>query len=706
MMVSMKFIPSTPCLINAGVGNNQLSSCFIINIEDNIESIYQAKSECAKIFQKNGGVGFNISSLRPKGTIVETSNGYSCGVCGFMEEFNLTADVVTRNNIRKGAIKIDLNDWHPDILEFIDCKNNTNKFPHMNISVSLSDKFMNAIKNNEDWNLVFPDYSWNKKIYNEQWDGDLDNWINKGYPVKIYNTLKAKDLYYKIIHSAWKTGEPGVSYRDIMDKDNPNPHLGKITGSNPCMEFTSIPYNSCNLGSINLTKCVKDGRFDFDEFGFLIRNSIRFLDNMITVNKLPLEKISEITKSVRSVGLGVMGLADCLYLIKIPYNTQKGYNFINKIFSFMKKNAIETSIELAKEKGVYSAWKGGRWEEKNIEIRNSNLLSIAPTGSISFIANTSGGLEPNFALAYSRRTNEGDTYFVINSVFENELKQRGIYSEKLLQKIVDNNGSCVGIDEIPKDIQEVFVIASDITPKQHTDVVGIIQKYVDLSCSKTINLPNSATIEDIEDIYMYAWEIGIKGITVYRDGSREDQTLSVKNNQEPCILEWGTTIQTSDDLIGKKRKIMTGCGSLHVLGWFDSFDGKLVEVYLNKGSQGGCNSWMVSNSRIMSAGLRTGVDFDYLIDQLQSAPACPSYVTRTATKKDTSKGNCCPSAVANALVEMQNEVFDELGIDEEKQIEKEKEINTNEIKCPECGEGLIFQGGCNSCVNCGWSICQ
>jgi ribonucleoside-diphosphate reductase alpha chain len=707
----MEFIPSTPCLINAGLGNGQLSSCFIINIEDNIESIYQTKSECAKIFQKNGGVGFNISSLRPKGTMVETSKGYSCGVCGFMEEFNLTADVVTRNNIRKGAIKIDLNDWHPDILEFIDCKNNTNKFTHMNISVSLSDKFMNTVKNDENWDLVFPDYSWNKEIYNKEWDGDLDKWMSKGYPIKIYNTVKAKDLYNKIMYNAWKTGEPGVSYRDIMDRDNPNPHLGKVTGSNPCMEFTSIHYNSCNLGSINLTKCVKNSKFDFNVFEFLIKNSIRFLDNMITINKLPIEKISKVTKSVRSVGLGVMGLADCLYMLKIPYNLQEGYKIIDKIFSFMKEKAIETSIELAKEKDVYPAWKGSKWEEKGIEIRNSNFLSIAPTGSISFIANTSGGLEPNFALVYSRRTNEGDIYYIINTIFENELKQRGIYSEKLLQKVVDNNGSCIGIDEIPKDMQKIFLIASDITPKQHAYVVGIIQKHVDLSASKTINLPNSATIKDIENIYIYAWDLGIKGITVYRDGCRENQTLTVKKNNQTIqykdysFLEWGTTIQSSDDLIGKKRKIITGCGSLHVTAWFDSYDGKLMELFLNKGSKGGCNSWMVSNSRTASASLRTGMDFNYLIDQLKSAPACPSYVTRTATKKDTSKGNCCPAAVANALIDMQNEVFDDLGIydDDDKSIILN--ISNNNV-CPECGEVLQFEGGCSQCISCGYSKCD
>lgn len=700
MMINLEFIPSTPCLINANEDNTgQLSSCFIIELRDSIESIYQAKGECAKIFQKNGGVGFNISVLRPEGTEVETSKGYSCGTIGFMEEFNLTADVVTRNNIRKGAIKIDLNDWHPDILKFIHCKNDTSLLTHMNISVSLSDKFMSAVKNDKEWNLVFPDYSWNKEIYNKEWDGDLDKWIEKNYPIKIYQTLKAKELYAKIMENAWRTGEPGVSFRDTMDRDNPNPHLGKISGSNPCMEFTSIPYNSCNLGSINLTTCVDivNNVFDYEKFKILVQNSIRFLDNMITVNKLPFDKLSEITKSVRSVGLGIMGLADCLYMLRIPYNNQEGYEFIENLFKFMKTTAETTSIKLAKEKGVYSSWEGSVWEQKGIRIRNSNFLSIAPTGSISFIANTSGGLEPNFALTYSRRTNEGDIYYLINPIFENELKNKGLYSKELLQKITDNGGSCVGLKEIPNEIQKVFVTASDILPKQHANVVGIIQQYVDLSTSKTVNLPNKATIKDIEDIYMYAWELDCKGITVYRNGCREDQVLSVTRE----------SIELKDDYVipkkamlrakGERVKLATGCGSIWLMTFKDK-NNNIAEIFSQPGTAGGCNGLTEALTRATSLLFRAGVHPDDIIDQLQSVK-CP--VAMNARKEGRCDGKSCSDIIAKELIYQLNKNNSV----EDDNIPDKLITESDKMTCPNCGEQMRLESGCVTCGSCGMSKC-
>jgi len=704
MMTNLEFVPSTPCLINANEDNNgQLSSCFIIDLRDNIESIYQAKGECAKIFQKNGGVGFNISVLRPKGTEVETSKGYSCGVVGFMEEFNLTADVVTRNNIRKGAIKIDLNDWHPDILEFIHCKNDTSKFTCMNISVSLSNKFMNAVKNNEDWSLIFPDYSWNKEIYNEEWDGDLDKWINKNYPVKVYEILKAKELYTKIMDNAWRTGEPGVSFRDTMDINNPNPHLGKVHSTNPCSEFCSIPYNSCNLGSINLTTCVENGVFNYDKFKILIKNAMRFLDNMITVNKLPFDKLSETTKTVRSVGLGIMGLADCLYMLNIPYNKSKGYKFIEDIFKFMRVTAENTSIELVKEKGVYPEWKGSIWEQNNIEIRNSNFLSIAPTGSISFIANTSGGLEPNFALTYSRRTNEGDIYYITNSIFEKELKNKGLYSKELLQKIANNSGSCVGIKEIPIEMQKIFVVASDILPKQHVDVVGIVQKHVDLSTSKTVNLPKLATIEDIEDVYMYAWELGCKGITVYRDGCRDDQVLSVSRESKE-EEEYVTPKKAMERAKGERVKLATGCGSIWLMTFKDA-NGNLAEIFSQPGTAGGCNGLTEALTRTTSLLLRSGVHPDYIIDQLQSVK-CP--VAMNAKKEGRCNGKSCSDIIAKELIHQINKKSTENNDKQEKYnvydlCIKEKD---EKMKCPNCGEKMRLESGCVTCGSCGMSRCS
>jgi ribonucleoside-diphosphate reductase alpha chain len=667
MMTNMEFIPSSPCLMNAGTQSQQLSSCFIISIDDNIESIYNAKAEMAKIFQKNGGVGFNISALRPANSVVQTSKGYSCGAIGFMEEFNLTADIVTRNNARKGAIKIDMNDWHPDIFDFISCKDDTTKLTRMNISVSASNKFMNAVKNDSDWDLKFPDYeSMDKEIYHSEWHGDIDDWEEKGYPVKIYKTIKARELYNAIMEHAWRTGEPGISFRDIMNADNPNPKLGKISSTNPCSEFCSIPYNSCNLGSINLSKFInEDGIFDGERLRDAIYYSVRFLDDMITINQLPLEKIDKVTKSVRSIGLGTMGLADALYMMKITYGDNTSIDVINQLYDFIRKTAKESSTLLAKERGTYPEYKDSVFEEQGVEIRNSNFLSIAPNGSISFIANTSGGLEPNFALVYTRLTNDGTKYHIVNPILEKWLKDNGMYTEEMLNKISDNHGSCLGIKELP----QYFVTAQDVTPSEHVSVVAEIQKYVDLAASKTVNLPNDAKVSDIYEVYMKAWEKGIKGLTVYRDGSRENQTLSTENKKEEAPKEeisieeklpWGTVIEADDNVIGLKRKLITGCGSLHCTAFFDPVSGELVETYFSKGSSGGCQQFMVGLSRTISLLARAGVDINTIVDQLNSCGTCPSYAIRTATKHDTSKGACCPMAIGNALLDMYKEMHDRL----------------------------------------------
>ena len=703
MMQKMDFIPSSPCLMNAGTENQQLSSCFIISIDDNIESIYQAKAEMAKIFQKNGGVGFNISALRPEKTVVQTSKGYSCGVVGFMEEFDLTADIITRNNARKGAIKIDLNDWHPDIFKFISCKDTTDKFNRMNISISASNEFMNAVINDLDWQLKFPDYeNMDKELYHKEWHGDIEQWIQNGYPVKIYETVKARELYNTIMKHAWKTGEPGVSFRDNMNKDNPNPHMGKIDSTNPCAEFCSIPYNSCNLGSINLSNFVLNNNVDWDKLEFTIRNAVRFLDNMITVNVLPIDKIGKVTKSVRSVGLGTMGFADMLYKLNIVYGSKECYELIDKIYHFISSNAQEASVNLAKNKGVYMAYEGSEWEQKGIKVRNSNFLSIAPTGSISFLANTSGGIEPNFALVYTRRTNDGTLYHVVNPVLENYLKSHDMYTDEILNKIVANNGRW--IPELPK----YFVTAQDVMPQTHVDVLAKIQEYVDLAVSKTVNLPNNATVDDISNVYISAWKQGIKGITIYRDGSRENQTLSVNKKDKEVKkdnnkLDRGNWKPKAKDTVYYQRKLKIGCGKLNLfIGWSDS-EQSIQDFYVKRTGSGGCERLLESTAIAMSAVLRLGGNLNNIEKAFKGIGGCNSFASQRGKGEPLSKGNSCGIAILNEL----------------KAFLSEHNITTQELKapnvvqpkknskCPECGElTLLHEGGCVTCSSCGWSKCN
>lgn len=754
-MSEMLFIPSTPCLINADIENpGQLSSCFIIDLKDNIESIYEAKGKCAKIFQTNGGVGFNISVLRPKDTNVETAKGKSCGTIGFMEEFNLTADIVTRNNIRKGAIKIDLNDWHPDILDFISCKDDVNKLNYMNISVNVSDKFMNAVENDELWALEFPLYSLCKKEYNLYWNGDLDDWKGRGLPVKIYSTIKARDLYSKIIEHSWLQGEPGLTFRDVLNRENPNPHLGKIFATNPCMEFNSQPYNSCNLGSINLSlmydaenKCI-----DYQLLEETIKMAVRFLDDMIDVNILPLKEISDFTKAVRSIGLGTMGFSDLLYQLGVEYGSGECLNLINVLYGFIKHVAITESTELAKEKGTYALWENSVWNQKNIKIRNSNLISIAPNGSISFIANCSGGIEPNFALIYNRKTNDGTIYSMTNPFFIKALDDFGIsLSDELVDKIIENNGSCQGIPEIPKRVQNIFVTALDIAPQKHLDVLEGVQKHVDLSISKTINLPNDYTVEDLKNIYMDAYKKNIKGVTVYRDNSRDSQTLSTKNqtnvvNETPLGVinsekEGFVPVQKVKEIAPCIRlKIKTGCGSMWLILVYDE-NGKLIEIFSQSGSNGGCSGLIEALSRIISLNLKANINPRAIIEQLKSVKCNTSM---NASKKDKTIGRSCGDGIARQIEGFLNGKFDEYmfgynliknNIGKKSEIAEKQEdvivfscnhdcshcksldclsayeeediiVLNMSNKCPNCGEQLRNECGCRTCPSCLFSFCN
>lgn len=746
MLVDMDFISSTPSLINAGMVAQQMSSCFIIDIEeDSLEAIFDAVTKSGKIYQKNGGAGFNISILRPENANITSSTGQSCGVTGFMEIFDLTADVITRNNVRKGALKIDLEAWHPDIYRFISIKDDTDKLNKMNISVMVSDEFMEAVKNNDKWQLIFPDYENCKDIYDQEWDGNIESWQEKGYPIKIYDEINARKLYREIMEHSWKTGEPGISFKDHMNVDNPNPHMGEIRGSNPCMEFVSIPYNSCNLGSINLSNMVKDGKVQWNKLKETIKKAVRYLDNMITVNDLPLDEIDKVTKQLRSIGLGTMGYADMLYQLGIPYNSKQAIEFTEELMNYIREIAIMTSEQLAEEKGVYPVWEGSVWEEKGVKMRNSNLLSIAPNGSISFIAGTTGGLEPEFALVYERRTNEDDIYNVVNPIFEQELKDRGLYSEELLDKIKDNNGSIQGMKELPKDLKETFIIASDIPPESHLDILEVFSNYVDLSCSKTINFSNDATVEDIENIYLDAWERGVKGVTVYRDGSREKQTLSTGNDEkdenDSTQLPRGYVEDAKKEADSTRYKTQSGCGSCYATLVNDG--DKVIETFIET-KNGGCKSSTEAMSRLISLALRGGIGVDEVIDQLKSVSPCIAYVNADGTDK----GASCPHMIGYKLekemdkLDNSNKPIDTMtkrlndglkkawdetttkliretlegdikkkcsDCNAEMKVSPDGELYCpkceKDIRCPECGRSLRHESGCVSCV-CGYSKCS
>jgi ribonucleoside-diphosphate reductase alpha chain len=481
--------------------------------------------------------------------------------------------------------------------------------------------------------------------------------------------------------------------------------------------------HNCNLVSPNAKNFVKaNGKFDFERFIYTVKRLTRWMDNMITINKLPLPEIDYITKGIRPIGMGIMGFADALVLMGLKYNSKKARDFGEKLIKTMRKAAVETSIELAKERGVYPLWEGSEWWKKGIKIRNSNHISIAPTGSISFIAQVSSGIEPIFALVYSRRTCDGTLYYVVNKEFENALKALGIYSDELMQKVVDNHGSCQGISEIPKHIQEVFVTAHDITPADHVLMLSAIQTNTDLSVSKTVNFGNNATVEDLEEMFISAYTNNCKGVTAYRDGSRENQTLAVTRDKKieeksPCssctgcsTLARGEVVPAPDEADGRTVKFSTGCGNAYLrVDWDENRD--IIQTFVDKGSTGTCSSNQEAVSRLISYCLRGGLPLDGVIDQLNSVDSCPSYVGARRGGKTVSKGSACPHAIAHILKKVADEIKRRDETVEYKPVEEviitpvSKVKTKNICPTPDCGAEMAHESGCVQCKQCGYTRC-
>jgi ribonucleoside-diphosphate reductase alpha chain len=679
------FIPSSPCLFNAGTPSQQLSSCFVVDIEDNIEGIFRTVAECAKIFQMSGGAGFSMKNIRPKGAECKSSGSTASGVVSFMHVFDEVVNRVKQGNKRNGALKIDLPVDHPEIFEFIHCKDNTDELNNMNISVSITNEFIEAVEKELPWELKF--------------EG------------KIFRTVKAKDLWNEIMLAAWKTGEPGISYQSNMDSGNMNPHLNLSIYGNPCHEFVNIPYSSCNLASILLNKCVINGKLNEQLLEENVKITVRFLDNMITANKLPLPKIQETTNKIRPIGLGTMGYANLLYELKIPYDSDENIKYTNYLYSKIMSYALEENIKLAHERGTYPAWNGSKWDtELNTPVRCSSMLSIAPNGSIAFIANTTGGCEPEYALCYQRIDKEGDTYYVVNPVFKKYLKENNLYNDQILKIILDNKGSIKDLDTLfPKHIQKIFVTANDISPEWHVKILSAIQKYVDLSISKTINMPNNATVEDIGNVYLMAGKMGIKGVTVYRDGCRESQVLSTNmdNPKKEELHKFNYIQPISRSIIGKtygstvdKR---SACGKMYVTINRDKY-GNIIESFVNVGKAGICKSNIDGINRLISLNLRSGVKIEEIIDQLKgiTCPACTKVTGKGEKKID---GISCPDILARTLEEEYKNKTTVPKQEKSKPIQKQDNKNTENI-CPECSSSMNLTEGCVTCLQCGFSRCS
>ena len=688
MMAGLRFIPNSPTLMNAGRPLGQLAACFVLPVEDSMEGIFDAIKNMALIHKSGGGTGFSFSRLRPKNDVVRSTTGVSSGPVSFMNIFNAATETVKQGGTRRGANMAILNVDHPDILDFITAKENTSVLTNFNCSVALSNEFMNAVESGDDYDLINP---------------------RDGKPVQ---RLNAREVYGLIIKKAWQTGEPGIIFIDRINEHNPLSKIGRIESTNPCGEQPLLPHESCNLGSINLSvlATVKEGKpaLDYDELRRLVRLSVRFLDNVIDVNRYPLPEIELNTRANRKIGLGIMGFADLLVRMGIPYNSDEALALAEEIMAAVDDEATAASRELAEERGPFPNFGMSVFAENDEPPRrNATLTTIAPTGTISIIANTSSGIEPIFALAYQRNVMDNNSLVEAYPLFEHTAREGGFYSDELMRKVADS-GSVRGLEEVPEKVRGVFVTAHDISPEDHIRMQAAFQKYVDNAVSKTVNFPHTATEQDIEKVYTLAYRLGCKGVTVYRDGSRENQVLEVKGNKpdmahdeaQPGYLK---PRPRKDVTWGSTRKMTTGCGSLYVT--INEDEEGLFEVFATMGKSGGCAaSQNEAVSRLISLALRCGIKHEQIIKQLKGV-RCPNQAWEKGGRIYS-----CADAIAKALER-------HFGVDSRKTANgKEIEKNTAETDgrgndrvivgvCPDCHGPLEFESGCSVCRLCGFSRC-
>lgn len=697
-----KFLFGGRILANRGLENKgrkiSLSNCYVIEPpEDNIESIFDCAKKLARTYSYGGGCGVDISKLSPRGAKVNNAAKETTGSVSFMDLYSMVTGLIGQAG-RRGALMLSLSCEHPDLEEFIGIKSDLDRVTKANISIRITDKFMAAVKNKTPFTLSFTRLETGETITKE---------------------IDAYEMFHKMCEMNWDYAEPGMLFWDRINNWNllSCDDEFEYAGTNPCAEEPLPAGGSCLLGSINLAEFACDTGFDFESFKHCVKSSVIALNEVLDEG-LPLHPLKEQRESVydwRQIGLGIFGLADLLIKLGIKYGSPEAIDLCDMIGHTMADMAIKTSAVLAKEYGVYPKYKPEAVEQsafysknalgetkelvESFGLRNSQLLTIAPTGSLSTMLGVSGGIEPIFANYYTRKTESlkgHDEYYKVYT--------------PIVKEYMDKHGLK---DDF--ELPDYFVTAQTLDYKNRIYMQSIWQSHIDASISSTVNVPNDFTVEQVEGLYMTAWDAGLKGVTIFRDGCKRAGILTIKENVEDIVekphrLERGMIIKADDNCIGKKRTLRTGCGTLHCEAFFDPDNGQLLETYFSKGSSGGCNNFMIGLSRMISLAARGGIDVYSIVDQLKSSGTCPSYAVRTATKHDTSKGSSCPVAIGNALLEMYEEMMDEVGFSdvEEKELEviTPKIVPVSKAKCPQCGGELVFEGGCNTCKNCGWSKCD
>ncbi len=716
MMANLEFLPNSPTLMNAGRPLGQLSACFVLPVEDSMEGIFETIKNAALIHKSGGGTGFSFSRLRPRGAAVNSTGGVASGPISFMKVFNAATEAVKQGGTRRGANMGILRVDHPDIMDFITCKKDNAEITNFNISVGITEEFMKAVEEDREYNLYDP------------------------HEKKVAGQLNARKVFDLVVDMAWNNGEPGIIFLDRLNKENVTPELGDIESTNPCGEQPLLPYEACNLGSINLSRMIKGNNskleIDYDRIREVVWKAVHFLDNVIDVNQYPLPEIDRMTRGTRKIGLGVMGWADLLCKLGIPYSSDEAIVLAEKIMKLIQDESRKASIELAKQKGVFPFFEQSVFKKEGVEVRNATTTTIAPTGTLSIIAGVSSGVEPLFAISYIRNVMDNDELVEVNPLFRQVAEKDGFYSSELMKRIA-KKGTVKGFPEIPKTVQNVFVTSHGITPEWHVKMQAAFQRYTDNAVSKTVNLRNGATRADVRDVFELAYKLNCKGVTIYRDGSRDLQVLNIGKVKGKEEAEKPEEVKREvspvaprprpDITTGFTEKVKIGCGNLYITVNYDEHG--ICEVFTNTGRAGGCPSQSEATSRLVSIALRSGIDAKSIVEQLKGI-RCPSTIRQRGLKVTS-----CPDAIGRLIekvAKLQNgrdeEVSAELTTFDEERIpgptankcssecssctmsefcmntEKGQDSSVGAL-CSECGMPVEHEGGCVICRNCGYSKC-
>ncbi len=713
MMANLEFMPNSPTLMNAGRDLGQLSACFVLPIEDSMEDIFDAIKFAAMIHKSGGGTGFSFSRLRPKNSSVRSTGGVASGPVSFMKVFNAATEAVKQGGTRRGANMGILRVDHPDILEFIQCKEDNKEITNFNISVGVTAEFMEALFVRGNYDLIDP------------------------HSKEAVGQLSSVEVFDKIVRHAWRNGEPGVVFLDRLNKDNPTPGLGDIEATNPCGEQPLLPNEACNLGSLNLKLFVtnREGKavIDWENLARVTRLAVRFLDNVIDANQYPIESIEKMVKGNRKIGLGVMGFADMLIQLQVSYASEDAVEYAEKIMKFIQIEGRLESERLAMERGTFpnfeeSIYKGVR------KMRNATITTIAPTGTISMICGASSGVEPIFAVAYTKNVMDGTSFIEVNPLFESFAQEYEFDSPSMMDKIAET-GSVQGLSSVPNWVQQVFVTAQEIDPQWHIQIQAAFQKHTDNAVSKTINFAKTATPEDIAGAYMLAYELNCKGLTVYRDGSRSEQVLSAGINASQQEQEQAPVANTivprprPEVTMGVTEKIKIGCGNLYVS--VNADEKGICEVFTNTGRAGGCSSQSEATARLISVALRSGLSVEAITEQIRgircpacirregvNVTSCPDAISRVIKKyMDVDNASASKTSAAPGVGDKENGIGQSLQRFSNLAAKTAVNNPVNGLKkkartslavdhaCPECGMSINHESGCIVCIHCGYSKC-